>query len=198
MSDERDFDAEGKEALEALMDTSPEPNLVARRESLAQEPSLLEEEPTPEEAVEIRARKKARIAQLMTRGILNSRLSALCEAVVPDGRFGKFVRDESGSIIRFQNLGYDFVYREDKTVEAEMDANNRISVGDVVLMTISKDDHEILKEIRVEGIQKKLGASRKEYQDLVARGVSTEGAVAGFDDSSTTYRESTQSQERGA
>ena len=65
-------------------------------------------------------------------------------------------------------------------------------------MTILDEDREILREVRRDGIKKKLGASRSEYKDQVARGMEEQSGVAGFDDSSTVHRETTLQKERGA
>lgn len=197
--DEPAEEKEEEKSLEQQRDEQRVERAEAKAAAEDKKPELddINPEPSPEEAEEIRAQKKARIAQIMSRGILNERLQSVYDAGVPESRHGKFVRDDQGSIVRYSNLGYTFEYNEDSLGE-HATADNRIRVGDVVLMTISKDDHEILKEVRLDGIKKKLGASRREYKDQVARGMDAETGVAGFDDSSTVIRESTQQKERGA
>lgn len=143
-------------------------------------------EPTPEEAKALarRQEKKARLTQALTRGVLGDRLQSVYDAGVPDGYRGKFVRDDEESIIRYSNLGYVFTYK--KGGKAAPDG--RIRVGDVVLMTISEEDRELLAEVKQEQVRKKLTAARREYL-----GTASEKEVAGvksFDESITAIERS--------
>ena len=124
--------------------------------------SIEDPEPTPEEAEAIRTQKKARLAQVMMRGMTNEKLRLTYSKCVPKGYGGKFVRDDD-SIIRYKNLGFGFTY----TKEAEglsSTADSRVTVGDVVLMTITLEDLALLKEIRHEKILQNLRKGKDEYK----------------------------------
>lgn len=140
------------------------------------------DEPTPEEAEAIRAQKKKRVAQVLTRGVLNAKLDNVYHASVPSGRVGKFIRDDFESTIRYTNLGYSFEYNSE-AVKLHGSADGHIRVGDVVLMTISQEDREILREVKREGIKRKLGAGRKEYTDRAEQASREGSGTAPFDES---------------
>jgi len=142
---------------------------------------------TPEEAqkrAETRAEKKARYAQVLTRGILNEKLAAAYRDSVPDGFVGKFVRNTEGDVIRYSNLGYGFTYRKGaKGLNASPDG--RVRVGDVVLMTVSKEDQEILREIRGERVKHKAGKQGRQEYTRDAEQAAQEGGPVSFDESRT-------------
>lgn len=144
----------------------------------------VKEEPTPELALETRAQKKARIAQVFTRGVVNSKLQAVYEVAVPEDRVGKFIRDTEEDIIRYRNLGFEFVYKKGAAtrVDAHGTADGRIRIGDVVLVTISKEDHGILKELKHEQVLKKLDYGKEEFMTLSGKEAESGGAVP-FDES---------------
>lgn len=188
MSDENQevsIEAVGMEALEGLDIADLRKELDEeraeksfKRDEPTVEASDDEKEMTPDEAVELRNQKKARIAQILQRGILNEKLQRVFDSAVPDGFTGKFVRDTDGDIIRYDNLMFGFTYKEN--VEHLQDPDGRIRVGDVVLMTILKDDRAILREVRIQQIQHKLGASKAEYDKQMK---TVEGDVEATDDS---------------
>ena len=121
-----------------------------------------EPEPTPEEAEGIREKKKARISQIMSGGILNERLQAIYDRSVPKGYRGKFVKDSDDYIIRYGNLGFLFQYSAGAAGLHET-SDGRIRAGDLVLMTIPEEDYSILDEVRTEKVKQKLSAGRDEY-----------------------------------
>jgi len=147
-------------------------------------------EPTPEEAEDIRAGKKARIAQILVRGIINDKLQAIYDDSVPEEYSGKFVRDTEEDVVRYENLGYGFVYR-DGAKGLHGVADNRIRVGDLVLMTIRKEDRELLEEVRLDRIKYKLGEGKREYARR-AEGTEDSGIVM-TDDSVQQVREGSMS-----
>lgn len=126
------------------------------------EQKVRDPEPTPEEAEEIRRKKKARISQIMSGGILNERLQAIYDRSVPRGYRGKFVKDSDDYIIRYGNLGFVFQYSEEAAGLHET-SDGRIRAGDLVLMTIPEEDYSILDEVRTEKVKQKLSAGRDEY-----------------------------------
>ncbi len=142
--------------IEVELDTSDEDTEI--------EPTTIENpEPTPEEAEKIVAQKKARIAQVMSRGITNEKLQLVFDACVPDGYSGKFVRDSEGDIIRYGNLGFGFTYVKE-ALGLHGRADGRIAVGDVVLMTITLEDREILKTVKMEKMLRNISAGKDEYK----------------------------------
>ena len=171
MTIQSELKAAGEEALKKLNqptvdhpDTQrtvevPTPTMAA--EFQASEKAQVRE-PSAAEAEDIRAQKKFRMAQVLTRGVLNAKLESVYNASVPTGCAGKFIRDDFESIIRYKNLGYTFEYSEGAN-KLYGTPEGHIRVGDVVLMTISTEDLEILREVRAEATRKRLGAARKEY-----------------------------------
>lgn len=125
--------------------------------------TIKDPEPTPEEAEAIVAQKKARIAQVMTRGITNEKLQIVYDKCVPDGYSGKFVLDDEGYVIRYTNLGFGFTYTEGAS-GVHGRADGRIAVGDVVLMTITLADREILKTVKHEKMLRNISAGKDEYK----------------------------------
>lgn len=143
-----------------------------------------DEEMTPEEAERLAEEKIARITQVLSKGILNEKLSSILERSVPAGYVGKFVRDTEEDIIRYQNLGYTFeVTPEARGLHGTGDG--RVRVGDLVLMTISREDRNILSIARRREVQRKLSAGRKEYTRPAERAAESSG-ISVFDDSHTT------------
>ena len=139
-----------------------------------QEPAVLAPEPTPEEAEEIRKKQKARFAQVLTRGLLNERLRVVVEDGTPAGRKGKLVLDAKDKILQYENLGYEFNYREGAT-GLNATSDGRIRVGDLVLMTVSDEDYSILDEIRTEKVKQKLSMARDEYHRRAGEAGQEEG-----------------------
>ena len=164
----------GEEALRKLREPS------APRAPRTTEPSPAEAEITARE----RAAKKARLAQVLTRGITGERFKVAYNAAVPDGYAGKFVRNNEGDIIRYTNLGYGFTYREGAS-RLDLTADNRVRVGDLVLMTISKDDLEILREIKQERIKYKVGKQGRQEYMREAEQAARDGGPIPFDEGTT-------------
>ena len=190
-SDEKTIEEVGQEALgEALegldmdeirksIDKDREESKFEREETEEAGEQILTEEKTPAEAAAIRATKKARVAQILTRGILNEKIQSVFERAVPDGFTGKFVRDDGGDIVRYRNLMFGFTYNEG--CEDIQDPDGRIRIGDVVLMTITREDRAILSEVREQQIQHKLGKGKEEYELQMDR--ERDSSVSPTDDS---------------
>lgn len=137
--------------------------LIAKEVAREAREQLLQEELTPAEAAARRATKKARMAQVLSRGVLSTKLQQLIDMVVPPGYIGKFVRDTPEDIMKYKNLNYDFNYREGDHKGLHGTGDGRIRVGDVVLMTIAKEDHEILREINSDRVMSNFTRARGEY-----------------------------------
>lgn len=96
------------------------------------------------EEIESREQKKARRAEVLDRGMIGSRL----QVKLPDDRYGEWVPKDD--VFRKQALGFEIEknYKPDHRVHDQGDGATY--VGDVVFMTCSKEDKEILDEIRQE------------------------------------------------
>lgn len=127
------------------------------------------EDKSPEEIAALREQRKAQLIQVLSRGQLNSRLDDIISNCVPENRVGKFVRDRPEDITRYQNLGYTFEVTENAR-GLHGTADGRVRVGDVVLMTIDRESHELLHEIRQDQIKRKLGSPKQEYLSRADRG----------------------------
>ena len=181
----KDLREEGAKALEALKVKEEAEERVATTalpdgKAGVKEPES-DPEPTPEEAEAIRETKKARIAQIMSGGILNERMQSIVDAATPDGFKSKFVMDSKDFIIRYSNLGFGWTYKEGSSGLHDT-SDGRIRVGDLVLMTIAEEDHSILDEVRTDKVKKKLSAGRDEYHSQMRGSGQEEGII---DDSET-------------
>lgn len=199
MADKDDLREAGAEALkktQTVLTTSDEEHktvsnpspttaagaLAESKEAEEEESLELQTEPTPEEADEIRAQKKRKVAQVLQRGILNSKLQAVYDACVPEGRKGKFIRGDDESFIRYSNLYYSRTFT-DGALERYGSVDGRIRVGDIELVTISDDDREILREVKQDRIMKNLGKGRKEYTAKADQAAREGNAPVPFDES---------------
>ena len=139
-------------------------------------------EMSAEEAAAKKASRKAELAHVLTRGVLNVKLQEVLDTYTPSDRVGKFVRDVDESLIRYKNLGYDFIYSKAKLITPSVDG--RIRVGDVVLMTVSREDREILREVRSETTRRRLIQGKEEFLSNAQKEAEKGGAVP-FDNSQT-------------
>lgn len=117
---------------------------------------------TPEEAQEVaeRQRKKAALAQVLDRGLVNARLK------VKDGardRYYAYVRDNPQDLDRVKALG--FVLEETAGEGLHGTGDNRRKIGDVVLVSTSMENYEIIEEVKAERRRKRheAGDPKKEY-----------------------------------
>lgn len=192
-----DVEKELDEAIQGELPGMPEEPVSAAEPSEPEEeeehtiPLSEREDMTPEEAEELKEQEVERLLQVLSRGIVNDNLANILEAAVPEGHRGKFVRDDRGSITRYQNFGYDFNYREE-ALGMHGTGDSRIRVGDVVLMTITERRYQILQEVRRRQIDKKLGAGRREYKRLEAQAKERgQQPAQSFDNSETVLRRET-------
>lgn len=177
-----DLRKQGEEALKGLAGKKPSvPEVLPKPKSVDAQPSEAEE-PTPEQVEESREQKRARIAQVLARGVLNDKLQAVYDRFVPKGYVGKYVLDNDDEIIRYSNLGFEFVYVDPMPEGNNVTPDGRVRVGDVVLMTITQDNREILREVKQHKMKENLGLGRKEYQTAAEAEAARGGAVP-FDES---------------
>lgn len=138
------------------------------------------EELSPEEA-EARAKeiaeKRARIVQILSRGVLNDRLAQAQN--VDSSQVGLWVRETKEDIDRIRALGGDLVTDED--IEGLHGAGDgRKRVGDLVLMSMPRDDYELIQLVRAERRAARLNRGKKEYVKKFVEG--KQGAPS-FDES---------------
>ena len=107
-----------------------------------------------------RLAKKAKLAQVLERGMVNARL----EVKDPDpNKHYMWARDEDTSIDRYKSLGYELEHRG-KTQGLHDKGDSRIVVGDAVLMSTSMENHDMLAEIKEDQHAKRRNMSaKKEY-----------------------------------
>lgn len=115
-------------------------------------------EMTREEVQRRAEEQKARIAELLSRGLMNDRLA------VPDGdpnRHYVWVREREEDVDRYIELGYRL---EREAGEGEHETpDNRRRVGDLVLMSTEMSNREVILQVKEEMKEKNLKMGEKEY-----------------------------------
>lgn len=113
---------------------------------------------TPTEAKE-RAKRKAKIAQLLKRGLVDD---LLVVRDLPKDRRGVYVREREVDINKYQALGYRIETKFGQKRENH-DPGTRVRIGDVVLMTTDRENYELIQEVKAEATERKLDAGKKDY-----------------------------------
>ena len=109
------------------------------------------------QAVETRAQRKARIAKVVDRGFVQSRLTVN----LPSDTYGEWVSDDPSEIVRFQSMGFRLASKAEfpnATLHGEGD--DSVKVGDLKLMVAPMEVKEIIEEIRREEFQRRHGDPR--------------------------------------
>jgi len=145
-----------------------------------QRAAALEAQKIQEEAGKKRAEKKARIARVLERGYIVDRLTV----DIPGDLHGEWVAIDQ--VERWEALGFwvdkDYAFKRQLHPDGTGDAKAGPSrVGDVIFMTCTQEDHEIMEEVKKELYIKRHGspAERKrlmqteerEYKDLVEKSI---------------------------
>lgn len=114
-----------------------------------------------------RAERKKKIAQLLTRGVVNDRMDAagLLGKKYEATRRYEWVRETDTDVDRAMSLGFRLEKRpEDWDGEGLHGAgDNRIRLGDTILMSISRDDYSLIEEVKDEQKRARLEAAKREY-----------------------------------
>jgi len=113
-----------------------------------------EHEPlTPEETKppETRNERKARLARILERGIIADRL----HVALPPDVYGEWVADDPVDIARLKALGFevDTIYAPKHSIHSSGDKAGKI--GDVIHMICSRENKDVLEEIRKENYDKR-------------------------------------------
>lgn len=130
-----------------------------------------DEEEISDEEIETLAQKKRRIAQLLDRGYVADRLDARKHlgSRYDEGRVYEWIRETDQDIDRAKAIGFRLEEKSEEETEATSHGagDTRIRIGDVVLMSIPKEDHEIIQEIKAEKRARRLESDpgRKDYRN---------------------------------
>lgn len=102
--------------------------------------------------IERRVENKARLAQVLERGVVISRLETPVNALKADGKVGCWVRENDDDINKYQALGFEL---ETGMGAGRDTGDNRQRVGDSVLMSTSQENWDIIQEINTERRKKR-------------------------------------------
>lgn len=134
---------------------------LAKRQAEFVEAAEERPDATTEEAVS-RADRKAVLAQLLDRGLVNARL----EVKDADPRFFyMWARDHEPDLQRLFSLGFELVPKtsEEGSEHLHGTADNLRRLGDVVLVRTPKENHELIEEIKAERKAQKSAMGKREY-----------------------------------
>jgi hypothetical protein len=158
-----DLELEGAQALQALEEEEMSAEDALKRAKTLQE-------------------KRAFFVQVLSRGVLNDRLNTA--GVVAEDRKALWIRERDEDIQRILALGGRLETSEESGEKGlHGTADNRIRVGDVVLMSVPREDYELLQDIKQDQTRDRLTAARRE-----AVGKMRETGLEVFDNSSSNVR----------
>ena len=156
------------ERLVNTLFSRPDNNPVQDHSEIAQ-PVVEQGELQPEAYHRIRAAEKgelkAKLTQILDRGIVNDRL----KVDLPPDVHGEWVRNDPLEIARLKALGFeiDTKYAPSQARKLHDDGTDAPIVGDTVFMMCSREVKEIIDEIRFERhIERNRKTSQREDKDL--------------------------------
>lgn len=133
-------------------------------QKLRDQQQAIDEEPRvdkkPEEVMTL-AEKKARLAQLLKRGMVADRL----EVRNPNpSKVYEWIRETDQDIERHLALGF-LIELEDGTEMNRLHGtgDNVIRIGDVILMSTSKEHYELIEQVKAEKKARKSTLGKEEY-----------------------------------
>lgn len=96
---------------------------------------------------ETRQQKKARLAQVLDRGMTNDRLAV---PKLPKNLHGEWIARDTSEISRMESLGFwiDTEFATQRSLNS--DGTRTSQVGDVIFMVCPMEDHVIMEEIKHE------------------------------------------------
>lgn len=111
---------------------------------------------------ETRSEKKARLARILDRGIINDRITI----DLPSDLYGEWVRNDQLEIQRMQVLGFQVDHEYAPKSAIHNDGSGAAILGDVIFMTCDRETKEIIDEIRAEQYyaMNRKGREEDEYQ----------------------------------
>lgn len=112
--------------------------------------------------------KKARFAQILSRGYVNDRLAVANN--LPDNRVGMWIRDRPEDIERHLALGGRVETREDAKADGlHGTGDNRVRVGDVILASMDREDFDIIQQVREEQKAARRNRGERAYTDAASK-----------------------------
>lgn len=100
---------------------------------------------------ESRKERKARLARILERGIIADRLAV----DLPKDKYGEWVSDDPVEIARMQALGFEVDTEFAPNVSLHSSGTKAGKIGDVIHMICSRENKDILEEIRKENYDKR-------------------------------------------
>jgi hypothetical protein len=130
---------------------------------------------TPEE----RAKRKAKLIQSFDRGVVHDRLTV----DLPPDMHGEWVRNDPLEIDRMRTLGFEIEREYGTSRSLNNDGSGATIVGDVIFMTTSRENKELIDEIRhdkfiaINGKPGDKNAKSKEEREFEANSARDSGGV---------------------
>ncbi len=121
-----------------------------------------QEKDTTVAEAERRAAKKAKLAQVLERGMVSDRL--VVKDPDPEKHY-EWCRDTEVDIDRYKGLGFELEMGKGSGLHGKGDG--RKVVGDAILVSCSKENFEILEELKEERHKRRRGLSAK--KDYIAK-----------------------------
>ncbi len=114
-----------------------------------------------ENKAKLKDERRARFARVLERGFINDRL----DVPLPPELHGEWVCDDNVDIARMESLGYniDKIHAIKRRLHSKGD--DASFVGDVVFMTCSMEDHELMQEIKQERFEAMHGTKTKAQKE---------------------------------
>lgn len=149
-----------------------------------EEPEELEEREdlTSEEAVALaksEAEQEAHIMQILSQGRMNAKVQSILDRL-PADRKGCLVRERDDDILHYEQLGYR-VEAIDSVKGVHGTGDNRIRVGDLILMSTSLENFKRLQRVERTLTRRKLNLEKEGYMSNAQSNVSA--AIVPFDES---------------
>lgn len=170
--------------LQATVQPSDSP-IKPVSEQIIMQGELQPSEPAPETkkvmTPEERAQRKARLAVLLDRGIVSDRLTVQ----LPPEIHGEWNRNDPLEIQRLRTLGFEVDTKYAPARALHNDGTGSAVVGDVVFMTTSRENKELIDEIRHEQFlasnSPRKAREEKQFEEKTGQG--TGGMIPTFTDS---------------
>lgn len=152
-----------------------------RKEEVEKEEEVLaeREDKTPDEAkakAEELAEFESKVLQILSQGVTTHALNV--QDADPNKRY-VWVREDGDAISRMKSLGYVVEKEEGEGMHGTGDGTRR--VGDVILMSISRDRYEIIQEVQRREKARRVADPIKKYKKQSEEGVQRGQAVPAID-----------------
>lgn len=149
-----------------------------------------EGEPLSAAEIEDEAKRREVIAQLLTRGVVNDRLDVkrhLGRNEYDPSLHYEWIRETDQDIERARSLGFHVVTSEqDDSKDRHGTADNRVRLGDVILMACPKEHKALIEEVKDEKKRERRDAEKREYLNKAERGEQAGTAAPAIDEGSRT------------